>query len=460
MKRISTFLFTAMLALIFSAGAVAQDRILEVMMNGEVVFSARAKNIDYITIKSIDYVDLGLPSGTMWATCNLGANTPEEYGNYYGWGSVNPYESGVNVGWSTYFTNIGGAASEQSACGTDADPIKDYVYPNNNSIASTKWDAAHTEYGGEWRMPTIDEFKELMNTAYCTWTWTTTDSGVNGYTVTSISNGNSIFLPAAGYREGSTRYSAGTGGRYWSASPSISSADNANFIYFDSESHNYSTWLRIEGYNIRPVYIPEPEVVDLALPSGLKWSTCNLGASKPEEYGNYYGWGCTEPYKSTDNVNWTTYFTYIGGTGSQSSDCGTNKDPLKSYVYPNNVSIAGTKWDAAHTKFGGSWRMPTLADIQELSNTENCTWTWTTTESGVKGYIVTSVRNGNSIFLPATGHRDGTAIAQSGTYGRNWSASPMEGMANNVYYLLTGNRTLENYTYSRYDGQTIRPVKE
>ena len=87
--------------------------------------------------------------------------------------------------------------------------------------------------------------------------------------------------------------------------------------------------------------------VDLGLPSGLKWAKCNLGASKPEEYGDYYGWGCTDPYATGDDVDWPLYFTKLGGTGTTYSDCGTDKDPLKDYVTTNVKSIAGTEWDAA-----------------------------------------------------------------------------------------------------------------
>ena len=163
--------------------------------------------------------------------------------------------------------------------------------------------------------------------------------------------------------------------------------------------------------------------VDLGLPSGIKWASCNLGASSPEEYGDYYGWGCTEPYKSTDNVGWSLYFQMIGGTGTSYSDCGTDKDPLKDYVYPNQKSIAGTKWDAARAKLGGTWRMPTTDEQRELVNSDNCTWTWTT-QNGKNGYKVVSKKNGNSIFLPAAGLRYGTSLSYAGSDGYYWSSTP------------------------------------
>ena len=221
--------------------------------------------------------------------------------------------------------------------------------------------------------------------------------------------------------------------------------------------------VRYDVTKVERVYVetesPSPEVdyVDLGL--SVKWATCNLGASKPEEYGDYYGWGCTEPYATGDYVGWPLYFAKIGGTGTAWSDCGTEKDPLKDYVYPNNKSIAGTEWDAARKKLGGTWRMPTTAEQQELMNTDNCNWQWTT-ENGVNGIKVTSKHNGNSIFLPAAGGRQNTSLIADGSYGNYWNSSPY--LYDNFYAYGMGFVSDDHGGLSadRYLGLPVRPVSE
>ena len=421
MKRISTILLTAMLMLTFSIGATAQGRTLKVVKGGKVVFSTPAEGIDHITVRSTnDYVDLGLPSGTMWAKCNLGASKPEDYGDYYGWGCTEPYADYVD--WTVYFQTLGGTGSSYTAadCGTDADPLKDYVYPNSKSIAGTKWDAATVKLGENWRMPTLDQVTELINS--CSWEWTT-ENGKHGCKVTGP-NGNYIFIPAAGINCAYGVHPAIKGlvyvdewGQYFCSTTSNTNAFRPFVCVFNSSNPSYNDTFRVraDGQPIRPVYVPTPEVkyVDLDLPSGTKWAKCNLGATAPEEAGNYYGWGCTEPYEiGSENIDWITYFQKLGGTGTSEYDCGTDNDPLADYV--NNLkSFAGTQWDAAHAKLGGNWRMPTLDQVNELLNPENCEWSWTDL-NGVQGFKVTSKKDSSkSIFLPA-----------AGLYGTYWSSTP------------------------------------
>ena len=175
------------------------------------------------TPKEYEYVDLGLPSGLKWATHNIGATTPEEYGNYYAWGEVLPKETYTEANCETYGKSM-------------------------DDISGTEYDAATINWGGEWRMPTRTEMQELLDN--CTWTWTT-QNGVSGYKVTSKTNGNSIFLPAAGYRNGASLNNAGGIGNYWSSRPYGS--NTANYLYFNSSSHNVSNDNRLSGYSIRPV---------------------------------------------------------------------------------------------------------------------------------------------------------------------------------------------------------------
>ena len=157
-----------------------------------------------------------------------------------------------------------------------------------------------------------------------------------------------------------------------------------------------------------------PHMIDLGLPSGTKWACCNLGASTPEQSGNYYRCGETEPFKEGD-----TDATY----------------PYKGVDIGNN--IAGTKYDAATANWGASWRMPTENQMKELMH--NCTYKWTTL-NGVKGGKVTG-RKGRTIFFPASGSRRSSSLFNLdyvGSYGYYWSASPYSGSYGHRLGVLSG----------------------
>jgi len=177
------------------------------------------------TINGYTWVDLGLSSGLKWATCNVGATTPEGYGNYYAWGETSTKTSYV-----------------QSNSVTDGQQISDFS-------GNATYDAARANWGSTWRMPTKVEVEELVNN--CTWTWTT-QNGVNGMRVTGP-NGNSIFLPAAGYRFGSWHYRVGEFGNYLSSTPYESGTDRVYDYDFDSGNLSVNWDVRYNGHTIRPV---------------------------------------------------------------------------------------------------------------------------------------------------------------------------------------------------------------
>ena len=187
------------------------------------------------------YVDLGL--SVKWATCNVGATTPEGYGDYFAWGETTPK---TTYDWSTYKYCNGTNDSMTKYC-----IYSDYGTVDNKTTLELSDDAARVNWGGSWRMPTRAEQDELRNN--CTWTWTT-QNGVNGYEVTSKKNGNSIFLPAAGYRGSSILIFAGRFGFYWSSSLSTSIGNYAYFLYFDSSGVYWnSSVYRYHGQSVRPV---------------------------------------------------------------------------------------------------------------------------------------------------------------------------------------------------------------
>ena len=186
-------------------------------------------------------VDLGLPSGLKWASCNVGATAPEEYGGYYAWGET---EEKSDYSWDTY-KYYNGISKSITKYSTDSY----YGFVDNKTTLQPCDDVAAVKWGGTWRMPRLDEIKELKDN--CTWEWTTLN-GVNGYHVTGP-NGNSIFLPAAGYRRDAEVYYRGSDGYFWSSSLNSSRSSDADYLYFTTGYYNWLDSRRYVGLTVRPV---------------------------------------------------------------------------------------------------------------------------------------------------------------------------------------------------------------
>ena len=493
-------------------------------------------------------VDLGLPSGLKWASFNLGASKPEEYGDYFAWGETEPKDV---YSWSTYKWCIDGNNHAITKYCIDSQ------YGNNEftdgvTILNPEDDAAYANLGGEWRMPTDWEWAELFNNCSSTWT---TENGVYGCLFTSKDTGNSIFLPAAGSMLNTTVYSEGSYCFYWSSSLDTHSSDSALAMYFGSNEQGTDDASRYGGTPIRAVYgdlviipvesvsldktelelfvgdssdliatilpdnasiksviwsssdetvasvsstgvvmgiaagsavisittnnggktatcnvtvkespslpISVPEAIDLGLPSGLKWASFNLGATKPEEYGDYYAWG--EVYPKYD-YSFSAYKWFIDGNSHAMTKYCTNS----SYGYNGFTDgriVLDPEDDAAHVNLGGSWRMPTETEWGELE--ENCTWTWTSdyNGSGVAGRIATSKIEGytsNSIFLPAAGYRFDTSLFDAGVCGVYWSSSLNTDWPNlvGVVDFFSDTDTVNRGGNDRCLGLSVRPVTE
>lgn len=378
-----------------------------------------------------EWVDLGL--SVLWATCNVGASKPEGYGEYYAWGETTTKTENQ---WSTYIYSYDDYGKLTKYCKDRSKGYNGFI--DNKTKLELSDDVASQKWGGSWRMPTIAEINELLNN--CTWVWTTIN-GINGYKITSKKPGYTdrfIFLPAAGYRNGTSVTMIGTYGEYWSSSLSTDFSDYACGIHFLSYNidRNNGIDLRLVGRTVRPVLNKESaknvnsttqnsvasvnnslsnnyEYVDLGL--SVKWATCNIGATKPEGYGNYYAWGETEAKK---DYSWSGYRWCNGSSRTltkYNTDSGFGK-------IDNKLTLDLTD-DVAHVKWGGNWRMPTKAECDELRN--NCTWTWTTV-NGVNGYRVSGKKYGytdRSIFLPAAGYYGGTSLSSVGTNGIYWSST-------------------------------------
>ena len=200
-----------------------------------------------------------------------------------------------------------------------------------------------------------------------------------------------------------------------------------------------------------------PHVIDLGLPSGTKWACCNVGASKPEDYGSYFAWGET---RAKSNYDWSTYRWC---NGSYTTMTKYNYD--SSYGTVDDRTRLELSDDAARANWHGSWRMPTIAECRELK--DNCSYEWTTV-NGVKGGKFTSRSNGRSIFLPAAGFRGGTSLYNYRGMGEGnyWAStlgevgptlpvqSPVE--AHFLHFCLDEVGTACDL--SRCHGQSVRPV--
>ena len=429
----------------------------------------------------IESVDLGLPSGIRWASCNIGASSPEEYGDYFAWGETTVKG---DYSWQTYQWCDGTYESMSTDC---VDSIE----------LSQQYDAALAKWGEQWRMPTMADFKEL--TTECTWTWTT-QNGVKGYEVKGT-NGNSIFLPAAGCRRDGTVLHSGYTGCYWSKTLYESDTQHAHLLYFEDNTYSYNFRnFRVDGRSVRAVtdggnVNDEPEdgedeenpsegnkdekepsedddevtdepsedreefdaniysgevngyrYVDLGL--SVKWATCNVGAKSPEESGGYYAWGETEEKSeySLDTYKWYKDSFYI-------KYCTNSK-----YGIVDNKIILEQSDDVAQIKWGNGWRMPTNDEFEELSN--KCTIKWTT-YNGIWGQIVTGA-NGNKIFLPAAGvHWGIDTIDFYGTFGGYRSATLIEASNHIAHIYIIGGPTRGlAHSGERERGLSVRPVCE
>ncbi len=337
----------------------------------------------------VEYVDLGLPSGNLWATCNLGASSPEAYGDYYAWGEV--------------------------------EPKKEYTYPNHKwykegapSLGFTKYnnedgkltlededDAVIQKLGNGWRTPTLADFRELTNQKLTTIKKTTLN-GVAGYQITSKKNGKSVFIPCAGFkRDKPQTRSISVDEEVAVCMTNIRRIDymvyNAWSFAFQNDRIGCYGKLRPDGISVRPVKgpgVPVPNnCVDLGLDSGLLWAKCNMGTTEPTEPGDYYAWG----ELSTKKEYYSDNYKHFGKHG------------VIKYNEKDGKEVLELEDDAARVNLGVGYRIPTQKDWEELL--EDCKWEAVTTtlpeivdpsqKKVIARWKVTGP-NGNSIVLPTT----------------------------------------------------------
>ena len=190
------------------------------------------------------YVDLGLPSGTLWASCNVGAETPEGYGDYFAWGET---ETKTTYGWSTYKYANGGSDQLTKYCDTASSGYNGFT--DNLTVLLPEDDAATANWGSGWCMPIKEQWEELYQNTTHTWT---TQNGVNGRLFTA-SNGNSLFLPATGFRWGADLTLVDSYGYYWSSSLNTDNPNTASDIGITPDGFNMNITYRFSGLTVRPV---------------------------------------------------------------------------------------------------------------------------------------------------------------------------------------------------------------
>ncbi|MCQ2110956.1 MAG: hypothetical protein MJY79_05630 [Bacteroidaceae bacterium] len=201
---------------------------------------------------------------------------------------------------------------------------------------------------------------------------------------------------------------------------------------------------------VREYKVPAYEYVDLGL--SVKWATFNVGATKPEEYGNYFAWGETEP---KSDYSWSTYKYCNGSYNTLTKYCSEHSFGYNGFT--DNKTVLDLEDDAAHVNWGGDWRMPTEEEQDELS--ENCTWIWTTL-NGVNGFKVQSKKLGYTdkwIFLPAAGTCFGDYLDEVGSWGDYYSSSVLDPSV--AYYLYFNSAGVHWGSYSSHcNGRSVRPV--
>ena len=356
------------------------------------------------TTDKVGYVDLGLPSGNLWAECNLGASAPEEYGDYYAWGEVKPKQVYTNSNHKWY---------------KEGAPSLGFTKYNNEDgklMLEDEDDAVIQKLGNGWRTPTLADFRELTNQKYTTIEKTTLN-GVAGYKITSKKNKKSIFIPFAGFKNDKPQT------REISSDETVAVC-MTNQRRIDNQVFNCWTFAftqdrigrygkrRPDGISVRPVKGPGMPVpnncVDLGLNSGLLWAKYNMGATEPTELGDYYAWGETSTKKKYNGSSYKHFKT----------DSYDNVKKIYKYNEGDGKEVLDLEDDAARANLGVGYRIPTQEDWKELL--DDCKWEAVTVtlpieldpaqKKSVARWKVTGP-NGNYIILPATG-----GVKRTGVY--------------------------------------------
>ncbi len=472
---------------------------------------------------NVQAVDLGL--SVKWASCNIGvttpegATTPEGYGNYYAWGET---DSKKDYSLATYkYANEGERYHYKFTkyC-TDASS-GDNGFIDNKTVLEPEDDAATANWGDVWRMPTDAEWTELRE--QCTWTWTA-QNGMNGYQVASKTNGNSIFLPAAGFRDGNAApYVAGNRGYYWSSSLLENSSDGVWIVTFNHEKVERDNNKRNKGLSVRPVqdkqeeaepaYQPKPFTVadgkQITFSGGnlqytrstQTWAFAEhqydmLGTDNVDGGGKVYD--ATYGYDKTGSAlaDKIDLFGWSGGTGSAKWGIGTstdNSDYSGDFVdWGTNIGDGSTwytltadEWDYLLDERSDANQLVGVARIQlgEKIYANGLVllpddWTCPAGVTFKSGFSNTQsvqayadyqtftladwqqLEAAGAVFLPASGDRNGAFVGSVQNCGTYWSATPNVSDKAYYVYFTSDSYFSHNYGSNRNYGSAVRLVKD
>ena len=456
-----------------------------------------------------EYVDLGLPSGLLWATCNVGANSPEDYGDYFAWGETQPKDY---YDWSTYQHCMGSYTTLTKYCSNSNYGYNGFT--DNLTTLLPEDDAAMANWGSDWRMPTKAEFQELIDNTTVTWT---TQNGVNGLLFTAA-NGNSLFLPAAGSRVGSSLNYAGSIGGDWSSSLNTNNSRCVWYIHIQWDNNSMgNNGLRYYGLTVRPVRcraLPEGAIdgkftinaeggrvcfsqgnlqynasTDTWRFAEHQYDCIGSGNSNiSSSYNGYidlFGWGtsgynhganCYQPWSTSRT--YSDYYAYgsatynlndqtgqadwgynaISNGGNTTHQWRTLTKEEWTYVFNTRTTSSGMRY--AKAKVNGVNGVILLPDDWS-SSTYSLSHTNTAVASYSNNTITaaqwTTLENAGAVFLPAAGLRDETSVSDVDSYGYYWSASYYGFNASYCVTFGDYNIFLDSYTF-RDSGLSVRVV--
>lgn len=446
--------------------------------------NAYSYSADLQTSTAPEYVDLGL--SVMWATCNIGATKPSSNGKFYQWGGTRDMSGAVD-GWSTYPSH-----DESNSVLDPTEDIATITYGPKWRIPTDKeWTELRNNCTWTWEsggeritsnvkgytdksiyLPATGEYDGRSTHVYSSmgYYWSSSlntsvldkayivrfdysygddvilreseprnyalavrpvyDPSIKAHSITKIP-GQPATVEASGWKD---YYQCTECGDYF---------EDSKGVFRIGGEEDLLAWKSEGGNGYLSKLPPEPafeEYVDLGLPSGILWASCNLGASRPWAYGGYYQWG---------------------GTKDMSSSNVSDKYPS----HDNSSDVLDPTEDIASITLGGGWRIPTAEEWVELK--EHSTWTWTTdySDTGVAGRIVTSNVSGytdKQIFLPAAGERRGDNFNFKGVYGYYWSSSLNTETPNEAFYVFFRNNSVnwDHYAYggNRSYAKSVRPI--
>lgn len=387
------------------------------------------------------YVDLGLPSGTLWATEDVSVDGS----TFFAWGETKPKSSYTSV---TYAYAEGSDKTLTKYCTADTWGADGFI--DGLLFLQPEDDAAHVNWGGEWCVPIWEEWQELYDN--CTWETVQADDGTFTFVATSKLNGNQITFPATGAMQGEKTLYAGNGSYYWASTLLTSNCMYAAGLSLSPQSINLKEGKRPMGHCIRAV-IPGDRVslqaIDLGLPSGIKWAATNIGAISSDAAGLLYAWGESVPKPRYDFTN----YTHCEGSPKTLTKYCTDSE----LGNQDNLTRLEEADDAAAQVLGNGWRMPTAEEMDELMT--QCTWTVGEID-GQKVWTVTGP-NGNSITLPLVGTMWEETLEFDNMRGFYWTSDLDEescqfgqGLFLNPQSFSWGNG------FQRASGRSIRPVHE